>query len=81
MDELNEYSQMCKDRFNELESKDPEGTDSPIFTRLSKDLKYVEIVVSGIGAIYKKKIGSRDPSIVETEVRHRAKEHYRFDIK
>jgi hypothetical protein len=77
---MDQYSKMCRDRFNELESKDPAGSDNPIFTRLSKDLKYVEIVVSGIGAIYKKKIGGRDPSIVETEVKHHCRDHYKIPI-
>lgn len=80
MEKLNEYSQMCKDRFNDVESKDPAGTGNSVFTRISKDLKYVEIVVSGVGPIYKKKIGGRDPSIVETEVKHHARDHYRFSI-
>ena len=77
---MDNYSKMCKDRFNELESKDPAGSSGPVFTRISKDLKYVEIVVSGIGAIYKKKIGGRDPSVVEMEVRHHGRDHYRFKM-
>lgn len=77
--ELTEYSQKCLDRFNENESQNPNGSGLP-FVRLSKDMKYVEIVVSGVGPVYRKKIGGRDPSVVETEVIHTAKETYRFPI-
>ena len=78
---MEEYTKMCKARLNENESRDPAGTSNPIFTRISKDLKWVEIVVSGVGPIYKKKIGGRDPSVVEMEVKHYGRDHYRFNIK
>jgi len=77
---MQEYSKQCQERLTENESRNPNGGTLP-FVRMSKDLSYVEIVVTGVGPIYKKKIGGRDPSIVETEVKHYAKDHYQFEIK
>lgn len=74
---MEEYTKICRERLNENESRGPDDGDLP-FVRVSKDLKFVEIVICGLGAIYRKKIGSRDPSIVETEVRYHAKNHYQF---
>lgn len=74
---LSDESIKAKARLNEHESKNPDGTGNP-FVRLSKDMKYVEIVVCGIGPIYRKKIGGRDPSVVHTEVEHHAKDFYQF---
>jgi len=77
--ELSEESRIAKARFNENESQNPNGSGLP-FVRVSKDMKFVEIVVCGIGPIYRKKIGGRDPSVVESEVVHHAKEVYRFQV-
>lgn len=74
---MEEYSKICQDRYTNRESQNPNGSMLP-FVQISKDLKWVEIVVIGIGAVYKKKIGDRDPSIVETEVLHHAKDLYQF---
>jgi len=76
---LSEESMEAIARNNEYESKNPNGTTFP-FVRYSKDMRYVEIVVCGVGTIYKKKVGSRDPSIVMLEVEHLAKDYYRFPI-
>ena len=74
---MKDYTNLCKNRFKKNESQNPDKTDFP-FVRMSKDLKYVEIVVVGLGPVYRKKIGGRDPSIVKTEVEHYSKMYYQF---
>jgi hypothetical protein len=74
-----EYSEMCKARFNENESQNPNGSGFP-FVRFSKDMKWVEIVVIGIGPVHRKQIGTRDPDTVFTEVKHKSKEYYKFPV-
>ena len=74
---MEDYSKICKARFNENESQNPNGSGYP-FVRFSKNMKYVEIVVIGIGPVHRKQIGSRDPETVKLEMEHMSNSYYKF---
>lgn len=60
------------------ESTNPDGSKMP-FTRFSKDMKFAEIVVCGVGPIYRFKIGTLEPEVAMAKVNAKARDYYQFE--